>query len=233
MRGVFVTGTDTGVGKTVIAGALIAGFAEAGFDVAAYKPVAAGCAGPATALRNDDAEVLSVLAGRKAPYERVNPVALEPAIAPHIAAEEAGVRLSALDLAHAGATAASGADVMVAEGAGGWLVPLGPGETMEDLAVGLGLPVVLVVGLRLGCLSHSLLTARAIEASGLLLAGWVANILDADMPRLDGNIASLSERLAAPLLGRLPHLGQATGADLCRAAFAHIDLQPLVSLLSK
>lgn len=233
MRGVFVTGTDTGVGKTMVAGALIAGFAEAGFEVAAFKPVAAGCTGPATALRNDDALVLSSLTGRNEPYERVNPVALEPAIAPHIAAAEIGMRLSAGDLARAGAAAASGEAVVVAEGAGGWLVPLGPGETMEDLAMALGLPVVLVVGLRLGCLNHSLLTARAVEASGLTVAGWVANTLDPAMPRLDGNVACLQERLAAPFLGVVPNFGDTSGPDLCRAAFAHIDLKPLVSLLSK
>lgn len=233
MKGLFVTGTDTGVGKTVVAGALITGLAEAGFEVAAYKPVAAGCTGPATALRNDDALILSGLTGRPPPYERVNPIALEPAIAPHIAAAESGVSLSARDLARAGSGLAPGGTILVAEGAGGWLVPLGHTETMEDLAVALGLPVVLVVGLRLGCLNHSLLTARAIEASGLPVAGWVANTLDAEMPRLDQNVASLAERLAAPFLGRVPDLGDSPGRDLCRAAFAHIDLRPLVSLLSK
>ena len=233
MKGFFVTGTDTGVGKTVVAGALIAGLAEAGFRTAPFKPVAAGCGGSPDALRNDDALTLSTLSGGSIPYEQVNPVALEPPVAPHIAAAEASIRLSAADLAAAGRRLADDNDVLVVEGAGGWLVPLAFPETMADLAVALGLPVVLVVGMRLGCLSHALLTARAIGGSGLPLAGWVGNMLDPHMPRREQNLATLSEWLAAPCLGRIPVLDAEPGPGLSRAAFAHIDLGPLVSFLSK
>ncbi len=233
MKGLFVTGTDTGVGKTVVAGALIAGLTRSGFRVAPFKPVAAGCTGAPGALRNDDALTLSSLSGRSLPYEEVNPVALAPPIAPHIAAAEAGVRLSAAELADAGRRVAKGDDVLVAEGAGGWLVPLAYPETMADLAVALGLPVVLVVGLRLGCLNHALLTARAIRETGLPLAGWVGNTLDPHMPRLEENLASLEKRLQTPCLGRIPVLDAEAGPGLSRAAFAHMDLGPVVSLLSK
>jgi dethiobiotin synthetase len=233
MNGFFVTGTDTGVGKTVVAGALLAGFSQAGFRTVPFKPVAAGCEGPPQALRNEDALTLSAMGSRWLPYELVNPVALEPPIAPHIAAAEAGVRLSAADLAAAGRSLAQDTDVLVAEGAGGWMVPLEFPETMADLAVALDLPVVLVVGLRLGCLNHALLTARAVHASGLPLAGWIGNLVDPRMPRVEQNLATLSERLESPCLGRIPVLDGERGPGLCRAAFAHIDLDPLVSLLSK
>jgi dethiobiotin synthetase len=233
MKGLFVTGTDTGVGKTVIAGALVAGLTQAQFRVAPFKPVAAGCAGPPEALRNEDALTLSALSGRALAYDHVNPVALEPPIAPHIAAAECGVRLSAADLAAFGRRLAGDNDVLVVEGAGGWLVPLEFPETMADLAAALGLPVVLVVGMRLGCLNHALLTARAVRASGLPLAGWVGNLIDPQMPRLEQNLATLSERLDSPCLGRVPVLEGEPGPGLSLAAFAHIDLDPLVSLLSK
>ncbi len=233
MKGLFVTGTDTGVGKTVVAGALVAGLTASGFRAAPFKPVAAGCTGDPGALRNDDALTLSSLSGRPLPYEQVNPVALEPPIAPHIAAAEAGVRLSVDELAEAGRRLAEGSDVLVAEGAGGWLVPLEFPATMADLALALDLPVVLVVGLRLGCLNHALLTARAIRETGLPLAGWVGNTVDPQMPRLAENLSSLEERLQTPCLGRIPVLDAEAGPGLSRAALAHMDLGPLVSLLSK
>lgn len=179
MRGVFVTGTDTGVGKTLFAAALLLRLGAAGFAAAACKPVAAGCRREAGRLVNADAELLAALAPLRAALETVNPVALEPAIAPHIAALEAGLPLDAARLVRACRAAADGANFLVVEGAGGWRVPLNERDaTMADLAIGLGLPVVLVVGLRLGCLSHALLTAEAIRNDGLRLAGWVANPLE-------------------------------------------------------
>ena len=204
MRGVFITGTDTGVGKTLFSAALLLRLGAAGVRAAACKPVASGCRREGGRLVNGDAELLAQLAPACAPLDIVNPVALEPAIAPHIAAAEAGIRLEAAALAAACRRAAAGADYLVVEGAGGWRVPLGPDSTLAAVAVALGLPVVLVVGLRLGCLNHALLSAEAIRADGLALAGWVANPVDPDMLRREENIATLAQHLGTPPLARLP-----------------------------
>lgn len=204
MRGVFVTGTDTGVGKTLFAAALLLALGRAGVRAAACKPVAAGCRVDGGQLVNADAELLAAAAPVKASLQTVNPVALEPAVAPHIAAAEVGIPLDPAQLVAACLIAARGADFLVVEGAGGWRVPLRETGTMADVAAGLGLPVVLVVGLRLGCLNHALLTAEAIRHDGLRLAGWVANPLAADLPRMAENVATLEARLGAPLLARLP-----------------------------
>ena len=204
MRGVFVTGTDTGVGKTLFSAALLLRLGAAGINAAACKPVAAGCRSHEGRLVNADAELLAAAAPVQATLETVNPVALEPAVAPHLAAAEAGMRLDPEQLVAACRAAARGADFLVVEGAGGWRVPLGDTGTMADIATGLGLPVVLVVGLRLGCLNHALLTAEAIRRDGLRLAGWVANPLATQLPRMAENIATLEARLETPLLARLP-----------------------------
>jgi len=220
MHGVFVTGTDTGVGKTLFSAALLLRLGEAGVNAAACKPVAAGCRRERGQLVNGDAELLARLAPAQAPLEIVNPVALEPAIAPHIAAAEAGIRLDAVSLAAACRRAASGAAYLVVEGAGGWRVPLGPDGTLAALAVELSLPVVLVVGLRLGCLNHALLSAAAIRADGLVLAGWVANEMDPEMPRREENIATLAHHLGAAPLARLPACDGATETARARRAAA-------------
>ena len=204
MRGVFVTGTDTDVGKTLFSTALLLRLGAAGIRAAACKPVSAGCRREAGRLINQDAELLARAAPAGAALDIVNPVALEPAIAPHIAAAEAGIRLVAQELVAACRRAGHGAEFLVVEGAGGWRVPLGATESLADVAISLRLPVVLVVGLRLGCLNHALLSAEAIRADGLHLAGWVANPLGSAMPRLEENIATLAQRLGAPLLARLP-----------------------------
>lgn len=204
MDGVFVAGTDTGVGKTLFSAALLLQLGRAGVNAAACKPVAAGCRREAGRLVNEDAELLAATAPAGTPLALVNPVALEPAIAPHIAAAEAGLVLDPDLLAAHCRAAAAGADCLVVEGAGGWRVPLGPDTTLADVARALGLPVVLVVGLRLGCLNHALLSAEAICADGLLFAGWVANPLATPMARIEENIATLANRLPAPLLARLP-----------------------------
>jgi dethiobiotin synthetase len=204
MKGVFIAGTDTGVGKTLFSAALLLHLAAAGVRAAVCKPVAAGCRREGGRLVNADAELLAAAAPLHRPLEVVNPVALEPAIAPHIAAAEAGVALAAEALAQACRRAGEDADFVVVEGAGGWRVPLNADQTLADLARMLGLPVVLVVGLRLGCLNHALLSAQAIRADGLELAGWVANPIDPAMPRLEENIAALEARLQAPMLARLP-----------------------------
>ena len=195
--GIFVTGTDTGVGKTLIACALLHALAASGRAVIGMKPVAAG--------REDGRfhDVTSLMAASTvcAPESLINPYAFDPAIAPHIAAAQTGAHISIEKIAQAYARLSALADVVVVEGAGGYLIPLNERETSADLAVALALPVVLVVGLRLGCLNHALLTQRAIAADGLVLAGWVANCIDPAMPALAENIAALEQRLDAPLLG--------------------------------
>jgi dethiobiotin synthetase len=200
----FVTGTDTGVGKTRAAAGLCRVFALRGARVAAMKPVAAGCMRTAVGLRNVDALVLQAAMNVPADYADVNPYAFEPAVAPHLAAAEARttIDLALLDRAYERLRQAS--DVIVVEGAGGWLVPLDAGLSMAGLAVHWGLDVVLVVGLRLGCLNHALLTAEAVERRGLRLAGWIANRIDPGFERVAENVACLLERLAAPCLGVLP-----------------------------
>lgn len=202
--GCFVTGTDTGVGKTLISAALLHALARQHRRVVGMKPVAAGLV-----QRNDEWVAEDVLALRAAstvavPAALDNPVALPDALAPHLAAARAGRAVAVAELVAAHAALRDLADVVVVEGAGGWRVPLNERETLADLALAIGAPVVLVVGLRLGCLNHALLSAEAIRADGLHLAGWVANTLDADMACRDENIATLRRWLPAPLLGTVP-----------------------------
>ncbi len=207
MNGFFVTGTDTGCGKTEVSLGLIQALRQAGCRVQGMKPVASGCVTAAAAggyPRNADAERLLAQSSRPAPYDWVNPYAFLPPIAPHIAAREAGVRIDP-DLIRARAQALSGlGDLVIVEGVGGWRVPLGPDLAVSDLPRLLGLPVILVVGLRLGCLNHALLTAESILASGCHLAGWVANQIEPEMARREENLATLSSLLSAPLLGDIP-----------------------------
>lgn len=220
----FVTGTDTDVGKTTIAAGLLRAARLAGLSTAAVKPVASGCEAGADGLRNSDALALLAECSLPLSYAAVNPFAFAPAIAPHLAAREAGVELKVEALAVAvQAVLAQRADFTLVEGAGGWRVPLGEQATLADLPVALDLPVILVVGVRLGCINHALLTAEAITRDGLRLAGWVANVLDPQTSRLDDNLRTLSERLAAPCLGRVPRLEQAGAAAVAR----HLDISPL------
>ena len=202
-RGLFVTGTDTGVGKSLISAALLHLYAEQGLRVVGMKPVAAGCE---PGQINDDVALLRAASTVDAPLEWVNPYAFEPPIAPHIAAQQAGVNI---DLDHIGecyAQLARQADVVVVEGAGGFLVPINATQTLADLALRLQLPLILVVGMRLGCINHALLTCEAIQQRGLALAGWVANRIDPDMPVFNANLATLSQKIPAPLLGVIPPL---------------------------
>ncbi len=206
---VFVTGTDTDVGKTHVAVSLIRQLAVAGHRVAGMKPVAAGALDTSHGLRNDDALDLAAAASVRLPYDVVNPCCLPRATSPHLAARDAGRPIDIPALVAAYDRIAASADIVVVEGAGGWYVPVGepdvPGKaapTMADLAVALGLPVLLVVGIRLGCLNHALLTAEAIRASGLTLAGWVANRIDPAFADYDDYVESLVARLPAPCLGR-------------------------------
>ena len=221
----FVTGTDTEIGKTTIAAGLLHAARQRGLSTAAAKPVASGCTMSADGLRNDDALALLGECSLALRYEEVNPLAFAPAIAPHLAAREAGVQLDVASLlGPVRALLAKGADFSLVEGAGGWRVPLAGGENLSDLAVALGLPVILVVGVRLGCINHAVLSMEAIERDGLRLAGWVANVVDAQTSRLEENLATLGERLAAPCLGRVPRLARATPA----AVAAHLQLDRLL-----
>lgn len=222
-RAFFIAGTDTGVGKTRVAAGLLRSAQEAGLSTAALKPVAAGCEQTPEGLRNDDALLLQSVITQSLLYEQINPVALEPAIAPHIAAREAGRTLSVDRLSGFCRGVLGSSDLTVVEGAGGWRVPLNASETLADLARLLELPVILVVGVRLGCLNHALLTAEAIARDGLPLAGWVANIVDPDMPRRDENIATLAQRLPAHCLGVVPHLANPSPAAVAK----YLDTGPL------
>ena len=210
----FVTGTDTGVGKTRIAAALCVAYAAQRKRVAAMKPVASGCMQTGAGLRNEDAETLLAAMTVRAAYGDVNPYAFEPAIAPHIAAMEAGcpIDFGLLDGCYERLCLQS--DVIIVEGAGGWLAPLDATRTFADLAVRWQLDVVLVVGLRLGCLNHALLTAEAIEARRLKLAGWVGNSVDPDFERREANTDTLRSRLAANCLGIFPYSPESTAREV-------------------
>lgn len=209
MQSIFVTGTDTGIGKTLVSCALMRQLIADGHRVVGMKPVASGADLHAGELRNDDALRLMAAANVDVPYAWVNPYCFEPAIAPHIAAQQAGQHISPATIRLAYDQLAQHSDAVIVEGIGGWAVPINARQTMIDVAVVLNLPVVLVVGMRLGCLNHALITAQSIAASNLRFAGWIANTLDTNMPALIENIEILSQKLAAPLLGVIPHFSHA------------------------
>lgn len=215
-RGIFVTGTDTGVGKTFAACVLIHALAARGLRVAPMKPVAAG---------SDEDTLALMRAARFDPARKaeVTPVRLSDPIAPHIAAVREGRVIELDSLRRAFHRLAASADFVVVEGVGGFAVPLGPSLDTIDLARALALPVVLVVGMRLGCLNHALLTQRAIAQSGLALAGWIANAIDPAMDAAEGNVEALRQRLGAPLLGRLPYSPASDPAGLT----SHLDVAAL------
>ena len=205
VRGVFVTGTDTGVGKTVIACALVRALRECGWQVAVMKPVASGARRTPCGLRSDDALALIEAAATAAPYSDVNPYCLEKPISPSIAAKDANITIDVGMIRSKFLTLAAGADWIVVEGAGGWLAPLSDYQTMADLAWALSLPALLVVGLKLGCLSHAQLTRLGIEAHGVSFAGWVASGVDPAMACSSENLAALERVLGEPALAVVPH----------------------------
>ncbi len=217
-RRLFIAGTDTEVGKTM-AGVAILGAAERqGMSTVAVKPVAAGCDADGT---NEDARALIAAMTMELSYQQVNPVALDEAIAPHIAAAHENRRITVSQLTgYCQGVLALGADLTVVEGAGGWRVPLNHRETLADLARELQLEVVLVVGMRLGCINHALLTAEAIQRDGLLLVGWIANQIDPDMPCFEENLATLQQRIAAPMLASIPWMDSDPGKN----AVEYVDL---------
>jgi dethiobiotin synthetase len=219
----FITGTDTGVGKTLVASALIHGFAQQGFKSVGLKPVAAGCRLQHNMLISEDVELLMAASNTALPMVQLNPYAFAPAIAPHIAAAQAGVEIKLQVIQQAYQKLVAQTDVVIVEGVGGFRVPLSDGLDTADLAESLALPVILVVGMRLGCLSHALLTAEAIRVRGLKLAGWVANQVDPEMTAFDENLLAIKQRLAAPCLGVLPWMQTADFRDAAK----HLHLENL------
>ena len=219
-RDYFVTGTDTGVGKTLASAALLRALRRQRLAVAGMKPVASGCEATPGGLRNDDALLLQAEGSRPWPYQTVNPYAFEPAIAPELAAREAGVAVSLDTIATAFGSLQGGSDVVIVEGAGGFLVPLGAGLSFADLPSALGLEVILVVGLRLGCLNHARLTLEAIAHAGRCrLVGWIGNRIDPAFARLEDNLATLTRLLGSPPLAVVPPLAT-PAADL---ACTHLE----------
>ncbi len=204
MNGFFITGTDTGVGKTLVAVALTRALVARGLRVAVMKPVAAGVVRTADGPRNDDALELSAASNVSAAYEDVNPWLLSTPASPHLAARVDGVSITDAPVLAAQARLAAVSDTLVVEGAGGWLAPISETRTMADIAEKLALPVILVVGMRLGCLNHALLTRDAIRARGMRFAGWIANRMPAPMALLDENIETLSRRFGKAPLGSVP-----------------------------
>jgi dethiobiotin synthetase len=213
----FVTGTDTGVGKTLVTVALLRRLRESGVAVAGMKPVAAGCIAGPEGPANEDALLLQAESSVRHPYAVVNPWLFEPAIAPNVAAAEAGITIDTARIVAAHAQLRAGAEVVLAEGAGGFLVTLDGTRSFADLPALLGMEVLLVVGLRLGCLNHALLTAEAVAARGLALAGWIGNAIDPRFARSEENVATLAVRLPAPCLGIVPWMPK---PDISAAAAA-------------
>ena len=208
-RAYFIAGTDTGVGKTLITSALVHRFAQAGLRSVGMKPVAAGCEWLDGRLMSEDVVQLVAASNVEVDLDLVNPYAFAPPIAPHIAADKAGVLIELPVIQQAFETLQGQVDSVMVEGVGGFRVPLGLKTDTADLAQTLGLPVLLVVGMRLGCINHTLLTVDAIQARGLKLAGWVANCIDPEMAVLDDNIAALRQRIPAPCVGIVPALASA------------------------
>lgn len=221
----FIAGTDTNVGKTLVAAGFLVAAKNYGLSTVALKPLAAGCEKTDAGLRNADALLLQSVITQPLMYEQINPIALESAIAPHIAAQQEKRVLSADRIAGFCRGSLNQADFTLVEGAGGWRVPLNPQETLADVVKILRLPVILVVGVRLGCINHALLTVEAIRNDGLQLAGWVANCIDENMPVLQENIYSLAARIPAPCLGVVPWLQSAAPDAVANALDAELLAQ--------
>lgn len=203
----FVSGTDTDVGKTHVSDLLLRTLAQAGKSTLGFKPISAGCEQTPSGLRNEDALILQAASSVCAEYDDINPVAFAPAIAPHIAAEQVGKRIELNELqTHYEKIQTYQADILLIEGAGGWRLPLNRrGNYLSDFVLQNQLPVILVVGMRLGCLNHAMLTMQAIERDGLACAGWIANQLSEDMPVYAENLATLRDIMPAPLIAEVPY----------------------------
>lgn len=204
----FVTGTDTGVGKTLVTSALLYGYSKQGLATAGMKPVAAGCVKEGGRLLSEDVAMILAAGNVEGQFEQHNPYAFEAPIAPHIAAQQVNEIIKPRVIQGAYQQLSAIAEVVIVEGVGGFRVPLGDQWDTADLAQILNIPVVLVVGLRLGCINHTLLTVEAIQARGLELAGWVGNRIDPDMAAFEQNLRTLEQHIPAPCLGVLPYLAQ-------------------------
>lgn len=202
--GFFITGTDTGVGKTLVSGELLRAGARRGLRSSGMKPIASGATLGLQGPRNDDALALWEASSVKGPYEFVNPYCFELPVAPHIAAREAGVRIDLEHVAQCARALGQHCDWLIIEGIGGWRAPLGPQLTVADMAMRLSLPIILVVGVRLGCLNHALLTLESIRACGLPFAGWIGSQVDPTMLKVGENVAALAELMGQPALAVLP-----------------------------
>jgi dethiobiotin synthetase len=228
--GLFVTGTDTEVGKTFVATALVRSLVAAGHRVGVMKPIAAGADATPAGPRNSDAVALMAASNVASPYEIVNPYCLDLPASPHIAAEKAGISIETSAIVSAFGKLASLSDAVVVEGAGGWYAPISATETMADVAAALGLPVILVVGLRLGCLNHALLTAQAIQSRGLRLAGWIGNHLQPQFGHAAENIAMLEAKLRAPPLDIVPFQTHAGGEHAALSGMAATRIKEVLRL---
>jgi dethiobiotin synthetase len=212
-RGLFVTGTDTGVGKTVIACALVRALRAQGARVAVLKPVASGSVRTSGGLRNADALALQHAAGwEDVPYPEVNPYCFEPPVSPHIAAKEVNIEIDTSMIRRKYDTLLAEWDWVIVEGAGGWFAPISEHRTMADLAWSLSVPALMVVGLKLGCLNHAQLTRLGIESQGVSLLGWIANCIDPAMARSAENLTALERLLGEPALAVVPHTSEAGAA---------------------
>ena len=226
MKRIFITGTDTEIGKTVVASGLVKASVDAGYRTAGLKPIAAGCEMIDNALVNDDAQQLMLASNVELDYGIVNPIALEPAIAPHIAAKQRGVSIASKVLkTHYERNLPSDLDLAVFEGAGGWFVPLNDYETFQDFVLAMKLDVIIVVGMKLGCINHALLSVSAIKACGLNLLGWIANFPQPEMDVAEENLETLMQRIDAPLLGVIPHFKELEA----EAVANHINIQAIFS----
>lgn len=225
-RSFFIAGTDTGIGKSLVSATLLAALNAEGRRAVGMKPVASGCRETACGLRNEDAELLIAYSAGAPDYALVNPYALPEAIAPHLAAAHVGIKIRLEPIVVAFAALSTNSDCVVVEGVGGWMVPFSDTLMQADLVRALQLPVILVVGLRLGCLNHAQLSARAIMADGCRLLGWIGNRIDAQMDCAEENIATLRTHLPAPCLGSLPYAAapdpRALAAHLCADSAAVI-----------
>ncbi|SDX83787.1 dethiobiotin synthetase [Allochromatium warmingii] len=222
MNGLFITGTDTDCGKTAITLGLMAAVQARGERALGMKPVASGCALTPAGLRNADAEQLQALGSCARPYAQINPYAFQPPIAPHLAAEQVGVRIELAAIQAAYAELMPLADWVFVEGVGGWRVPLGPACAVPDIPRALKLPVLLVVGVKLGCLNHALLTVESIQASGCTLVGWIANQLTPNLLALTGNLETLQRLIPAPCWGIVPWLPEPEPQAIAR--YLHLQL---------
>ncbi len=227
-KGFFIAGTDTGVGKTLVSVALTRAFVARGLRVAVMKPVAAGAIDTPQGPRNDDALELLAASNVRASYEEVNPWLLATPASPHLAARHAGVSIRHEPILNSQRKLAAISDLTIVEGAGGWFAPTSAIETMGDIAEKLALPVVLVVGLRLGCLNHALLTREAIRSQGVRFAGWIANKMRVEMELANANIDTLATRFGMSPLGTVP--SGIPGPDSGVPGWANEVAEKLVSL---